>query len=163
MLIFYPVLYNGRPATVVNLSNVHFGLYCSDEMPLNLRLNQLTRIKTGDNLAQLRIAYEPGAPHTTPIELCFHSIADRDEFLQNLVEAQLVDEARCCYFFLPSFLLRSCCGLFRYNQLYVRKYTKVTSKKVLKLAQKVKDKTSLGCSFDGQLVGDSPVKPYEGK
>lgn len=124
MLIFYPILYNGKPATMVNLSNLLFGVYCPEATPINLRLHQMTRIKTGANLNQLRITYDQSKKQQQQleqVEITFFSRSDRDDFLANLVEAQLVDRAKCCYLFLPTFLLRSCCGLFRYNELYVRK------------------------------------------
>ena len=120
MLIFYPILYNGKPATMVNLSNVHFGVYCiGDDCPVNLCLNQLRHIKTGKKLSKLRITYEK--KHRKPVEIIFFSLADREEFLQNLIDAKLIDKTRwCCYILLPFFLFRLCCGLFRYNQLYIR-------------------------------------------
>lgn len=128
MLIFYPILFNGIPATMVNLSNLHFGVYCPETTPINLRLHQMTRIKTGANLNQLRITYDQSKKQhqqqqikLEQVEITFFSRSDRDDFLANLVEAQLVDRAKCCYLFLPAFLLRSCCGLFRYNELYVRR------------------------------------------
>lgn len=145
MLIFYPVLYNGAPATMVNLSNIHFGVYIANELPINLCLNHLTRIKTGANLNQLRIIYESDEKHREPVEICFFNRADRDSFLENLVEAQLVDQAKCCYFYVPAFLLRSCCGLFQYNQLYMRKCAKGpasinTNKKTVNLKGKQRKK-----------------------
>lgn len=124
---------------MVNLSNVQFGVYCSEEKPINLRLHRLDRIKTGNAHNQLRITYEQcyddddddgdddnsdnnrSSKTMKPIEIDFFTRLDRDEFLQNIIEAQFIDKARCFYFYLPKFLLRSCCGLFRYNQLYVKK------------------------------------------
>lgn len=114
MLIYYPIQYQNQSATLVMLSN-EIGIIFTEEKPINLKINQMSRIVINRKKYSQSVKITYGKEFKRkPVKIDFVQRCHCEEFIQNLIEQNLIEKYHRKSFFI-------CCCLFSNRNIVFRK------------------------------------------